>query len=158
MLKKILSISGRPGLYKLISYGKNMLIVESLVDGKRMPIHARDRVTSLGDISIYTLEDDEPLSKVLDTIGKKNDNKAIDAEQYKTPEQLQSFIKDVLPNYDHERVHNSDIKKIISWYNLLVGAEITEFVESEEQEQDKKAEEDANNEGKNVQTDKKAEK
>ena len=68
MLKRILSISGKPGLYRLVSQGKNMLIVESLTNGKRMPAYARDKVVSLGDISIYTVEDDEPLSEVLEKV------------------------------------------------------------------------------------------
>ena len=85
MLKKILSISGRPGLYKLISYGKNMLLVEGLVDGKRFPVHSRERVMSLGDISMYTTSEDIPLSQVLENVGKKFENKAIDAKAYTTP-------------------------------------------------------------------------
>ena len=92
MLKKILSISGRPGLYKLVSYGKNMLLVEGLADGKRFPVHSRERVMALGDISIYTDGEDVPLRQVLENTGKKFDNKAIDAKAYSTPEQLPEFI------------------------------------------------------------------
>ena len=121
MLKKILSISGRPGLYKLVSYGKNMLLVEALADGKRFPVHSRERVMALGDISIFTNADDIPLSQVLENIGKKFENKAIDAKAYTTPDQLHEFMGLVLENWDEERVHNSDIKKIISWYNILIG-------------------------------------
>lgn len=134
MLKKILSISGRPGLYKLVSYGKNMLIVESLADGKRFPVHTRDRVMSLGDISIFTTTDDVPLSQVLENIGKKYENKPVDAKGISTPEQYHEFIGGVLENWDEERVHNSDIKKIISWYNILIGAGITDFTTKEEDE------------------------
>jgi len=142
MLKKILSISGRPGLYKLISYGKNMLIVEGLTDGKRLPVHARDKVMSLGDISLFTTGDDAPLTGVLENIGKKMENKPLDVKEFSTPEQLHALIGEVLPNYDHERVHNSDIKKIISWYNLLIGAGITDFTQKEEEEEKKEAEGD----------------
>lgn len=133
MLRKILSISGRPGLYKLVSYGKNMLLVEGLADSKRFPVHSRERVMSLGDISIFTTSEDVPLSQVFENIGKKFDNKAIDAKAISTPDQLHEFIGSVLENWDEDRVHNSDIKKIISWYNILVGAGITEFTAKEEE-------------------------
>ena len=134
MLKKILSISGRPGLYKLVSYGKNMLLVEGLADGKRFPVHSRERVMALGDISIFTEGEDVPLSQVLENTGKKFDNKAIDAKAYSTPEQLHDFMASVLENWDSERVHNSDIKKVISWYNALIGAGITDFTAKENEE------------------------
>ena len=141
MLKKILSISGRPGLYKLISYGKNMLLVEGFTDGHRFPVHSRERVMSLGDISIFTTAEDLPLSQVFENVGKKFENKAIDTKAYSTPDQLHEFMKSVLEYWDEERVHNSDIKKIISWYNILVNAGITDFTAKDE-------EEEANNEEK----------
>ena len=134
MLKKILSISGRPGLYKLVSYGKNMLLVEGLTDGHRFPVHSRERVMSLGDISMFTTAEDTPLSQVFENIGKKYDNKAIDAKAYSTPDELHDFFDGVLENWDQDRVHNSDIKKVITWYNILVGAGITEFTTKEEEE------------------------
>ncbi len=134
MLKKILSISGRPGLYKLISYGKNMLLVEALADGKRFPVHTRDRVMSLGDISIFTTTEDLPLPQVFENVGKKFDNKPIDAKEYSTPEKFHEFMDSVLENWDQERVHNSDIKKIISWYNILVENGMTDFTAKEEEE------------------------
>lgn len=134
MLRKILSISGRPGLYQLVSYGKNMLLVEGLNDKKRFPVHSRERVMSLGDISIFTTSEDVPLPQVFENIGKKFDNKVLDAKAIATPDQLHEFIGSVLENWDEDRVHNSDIKKIISWYNILVGAGITEFTAKEEEE------------------------
>ena len=137
MLKKILSISGRPGLYQLVAYGKNNLLVDTIPAGRRFPIHSRERVMSLGDISIYTTSEDVPLSQVLETIYKKYDNKALDAKAYATPEQLHEFMNGVLENWDEERVHNSDIKKIISWYNVLVNAGITDFSAKEEEGEDK---------------------
>ena len=135
MLKKILSISGRPGLYKLISYGKNMLLVEGFIDGHRFPVHSRERVMALRDISIYTQDEDVPLSKVLENVGKKFENKVIDTKSYSTPDQLHAFMDSVLENWDNEHVHNSDIKKIISWYNILVGAGITDFSIKKEEEE-----------------------
>ena len=135
MLKKILSISGRPGLYKLVSYGKNMLLVEGLSDQHRFPVHSRERVMSLGDISIFTTSEDVPLTQVFENAGKKFDNKAIDLKEYSTPEKLHEFMDSVLENWDSERVHNSDIKKVISWYNALIAAGITDFTAKEEEEE-----------------------
>lgn len=137
MLKKILSISGRPGLYQLISYGKNMLVVETIPAGRRFPVHSRERVMSLGDISIFTMTEDVPLTQVLENIGKKYDNKVLDAKQYATADQLHEFMNGALENWDSERVRDSDIKKIISWYNILVGAGITDFTAKEEEEEKK---------------------
>lgn len=136
MLKTILSISGKPGLYKLVSQGKNMLIVESLQTKKRIPAYAHDKVVSLGDIAIYTSNEEVPLSNVFETIYKQ-ENKALDASLYKTTEQLNSFFEKILPDYDKERVYPTDIKRIISWYNLLVNAGITEFVEQKEESESK---------------------
>ena len=141
MLKKILSISGRPGLYQLVSYGKNMLLVDTIPAGRRFPVHSRERVMSLGDISIFTTSEDVPLSKVLENVGKKYENKPVDAKACSTPDQLHEFMGGVLENWDDERVHNSDIKKIIAWYNILVGAGITDFSAKEEEKEEGKTEE-----------------
>ena len=135
MLKKILSISGRPGLYKLVSYGKNMLLVEGLTDSHRFPVHSRERVMSLGDISIFTSTEDTPLAKVLENAAKIFDNKAVDAKEYSSPDKLHEFMGSVLENWDQDRVHNSDIKKIIGWYNILMNAGITDFTTKEEETQ-----------------------
>ena len=132
MLKKILSISGKPGLYRLISYGKNMIIVESLVDKKRFPAYSNNKIISLGDIAIYTSGEEVPLANVLDSISKKYDGKALVAADYKTNDALQGFFSEILPDYDRERVYNTDIKKVISWYNVLVGAGITDFIDKSE--------------------------
>lgn len=142
MLKKILSISGRPGLYQLVSYGKNMLVVDTIPAGHRFPVHSRERVMALGDISIFTVNEDVPLTKVFENTGKKFDNKAIDANEYSTPDKLQEFMSSVLENWDTERVHNNDIKRIISWYNILVGAGITDFTAKEEEDTQEAAEEE----------------
>lgn len=131
MLKEILSISGKPGLYKLISYGKNLVVVESLTDKKRFPAHARDKIISLGDIAIYTTGDDVPLGKVLTSIFEKYEGKTLNIADYKTNDQLRAFFKDVLPDFDEDRVYMTDIKKVIQWYNTLVNAGFTTFVEEE---------------------------
>ena len=134
MLKTILAISGKPGLYKLISQGKNMLIVEALsADKKRMPIYASDKVISLGDIAMYTDADQIPLSEVLESVKTKEGGKETSLDYKKaSAEELGEFMAAVLPNYDRDRVHLSDIKKLIQWYNLLVSNGVTEFVEKKE--------------------------
>lgn len=133
MLKTILAISGKPGLYKLISQGKNMLIVESVADRKRMPIYASDKVISLGDIAMYTDADEVPLSVVLESVKTKEEGKEASLDYKKaSAEELGEFMAAVLPNYDRDRVHLSDIKKLIQWYNLLVSNGVTEFAESAE--------------------------
>ena len=141
MLKKILSISGHPGLYKLISYGKNMLIVESLLDGKRIPAYSRDRVMSLGNISIYTHSEEVPLGKVLEAIFKQHDGKPLDAKAYVEGAALRAFFAQALPDYDEERVYTSDIKKVIAWYNILVENGITDFSTIDEEKAEEAAEE-----------------
>ena len=110
-----------------------MLIVESLTTKKRMPAYARDKVVSLGDIAIYTDGEEVPLSKVMTTIYEKN-GKALDPNSYKTNDEIRDFFLDVLPNFDQDRVYLTDIKKIISWYNLLLEAGITSFEEEETEE------------------------
>lgn len=139
MIKTILSISGRPGLYKLVSQGKNMLIVESLQTGKRVPAYAHDKVVSLGDISIYTNEGDHPLEDVFASIAEKFNNEAIDSKTMSNAAALKELFSEILPEYDEDRVHTSDIKKVFSWYNQLIAAGITEF-KDEEIAQDEAAE------------------
>ena len=129
MLKKILSVSGKPGLYKLVSQGKSMLIVETLTDGRRLPVYAREKIISLGDIAIYTDGDEVPLYEVLNSVKAKEEGKAvssIDASRA-TPDELRAYMAEVLPNFDRERVYPTDIKRLLSWYNLLIGAGITDF-------------------------------
>lgn len=137
MLKNILAITGKPGLYKLLSRGNNTLIVESLVDGKRMPTFARDKIVSLAEVSMYTTEEDASLSDVLNAIGKKNAFAAetLDAKKA-TNEELRAFLKEVLPNFDEDRVYPSDIRKLISWYNLLITAGFTDFTLQEEESEE----------------------
>jgi hypothetical protein len=140
MLKEILSIAGKPGLYKMISYGKSMLVVENLETKKRIPAYSRDRIVSLGDIAIYTTEEEVPLGKVLEAIRDKYEAKPLDLKQYKTDEQLDAFFKEVLPTYDEERVYKSDIRKLMGWYNLLVNAGITDYSKKEEENKEENKE------------------
>ena len=134
MLKTVLSISGRPGLYKLVSQGKNMLIVEAIGTGKRMPAYAHDKIISLGDIAIYTMEEDIPLADVFESIKVKNEGKAVDVKAMKSDKEIREYFATVLPDFDDERVYTNDIKKVFAWYNALVEAGMTEFKSAEAEE------------------------
>lgn len=133
MLKTILSISGRPGLFRLVNRGKNMLIVEALGTGKRTPAYAHDKVISLGDISMYTTEDDAPLADVLESLKAKTEGKPVDVKSLGSDENIREYFGEILPKFDRERVYTTDIKKLFSWYNLLLAAGITDFAEAEEE-------------------------
>ena len=136
MLKTILSISGRPCLFKLVNQGKNMLIVESLMTGKRTPAYAHDKVISLGDIAIYTTEEDIPLNDVFEAIRVKNEGKQVDVKAIGGDNEIRAYFAEILPDFDDERVYTNDIKKVFSWYNQLVGAGFDSF-KSEEPESEK---------------------
>lgn len=138
MLKDILAISGRPGLYRLVKYGKNIIIVENITDKKRSTAHSRDKVISLSDISMYTDSDDKPLGEVLEAIKTKYDGKPLNTADYKEPAALQDFFKGVVPNFDVDRVYNTDIKKLINWYNILINSGMTDFLPKQEKEEEKK--------------------
>lgn len=117
-LTGIIAISGRPGLYKVIAQGKNSIIVESLMDNKRFPAYASDRISALDDISIYTYDEDAPLRELLTAIYKKEDGKECPSHK-ESLTVLQNYLLEILPNYDQERVYPSDVKKMFQWYNLL---------------------------------------
>ena len=125
-LKEILAISGQPGLYKYVAQSKNGVIVESLLDGRRMNAAANAKVSALTEISMFTEGDDIPLAEVFTRIYAHTGGKQAISHR-ESPEALKAFFAEVLPEYDRERVHLSDIKKCISWYNILVGAGFTEF-------------------------------
>lgn len=136
MLRTILSISGKPGLYKLISRGKNMLIVEALnATKKRQPVHGTDKVISLGDIAMYTDEEEVPLRQVFANVKAKEEGKpaTIDVKKASAAD-LHEYMAAVLPNYDRDRVYNNDIKKLITWYNILINNGIADFEEPAEEE------------------------
>ncbi len=140
MLKKILSVSGKPGLYQMVSQGKNMLIIESLTDKKRIPAYARDKVISLGDIAIYTNEKEVPLYEVLSSVKQKENGQKVSIELSKaSPDELRAYLAELLPDFDRERVYPTDIKRLLTWYNLLLEAGITEY-EPQEEKQEKKEE------------------
>lgn len=118
-LSGIISISGRPGLYKVIAQGKNSIIVESLEDKKRFPAYAADRISALDDISIYTYDGDKPLKEIFADIYAKQDGKAGPSHKDDNAT-LRSYLLEILPDYDEERVYPSDVKKLFQWYNMLL--------------------------------------
>lgn len=132
MLKGILSIAGQGGLFKLVSQGKNTIIVESLADGRRVPAYATSRVSALSDISMYTTEGDVKLSQVMANVYKvANGGQAIDAKKASSDE-LKAYMDKVLPNWDKDRIYTSDLKKLFTWYNILQQAGIaTDKVDDE---------------------------
>lgn len=131
MKQTILAISGKPGLYKLVSRGKNSLIVEALDGtGKRIPAFGTDRITSLADIAMFTETEDVPLMKILASLRDLEKGKASSLNYKKaSPNELHEYFTKVLPEWDRDRVHNSDIKKLLQWYDILVQAGITDFEE-----------------------------
>ena len=128
-METILSIAGKPGLYRLVSRGKMNLIVEAIDEThKRLPAFASDRVTSLADIAMFTDSEDIPLWKVLKNVGDKEASKPCTLNYKKcSPQELRDYFAEVLPQYDRDRVHDSDIKKLLQWYNILVQNGFTDF-------------------------------
>ena len=125
-LEKILSISGKPGLYHLMNQTRNGFLAESLIDGKKISVNARQNVSLLSEIAIYTLTEELPLREVFSKISEKeNGGQAISHKS--TRDELEEYFFEVLPDYDEDRVYPSDIKKVVQWYNLLTKNGITDF-------------------------------
>ena len=136
MLRKILTISGKPGLYRLLSNSRGMLIVETLDSThKRVPVYATDKVVSLGDIAMYTDDEEVPLWQVLENIKARTEGKALGIN-YKqaTNDELAAFFAEVLPNYDRDRVYMTHVRKLVQWYNILVAEGLTDFKPLDEEE------------------------
>lgn len=131
MLEKILAISGKPGLYRLLSRGNNSLIVETLdAQKKRMPVFGADKVISLADIAMYTDDEEVPLRRVFKNILEKAGGKKTSLDYKKaSKDELAAFMGEALPNYDRDRVYPADMKKLAQWYNILIENEITDFEE-----------------------------
>jgi len=135
-LSKILSISGKSGLFQVVSQLKNAVLVESIIDKKRFPAFAHEKISSLEEIAVFTATEDKPLKEILKTIYDKQEGKA--APDAKSDNKiLQTFFLEVVPDYDPDRVYISDIRKIISWYNLLVEHQLLDFPEPEEKQEEK---------------------
>lgn len=144
MLKEILSITGKPGLYKILSSGKRTLVVEDMVSKKRFPLGQRDRVVCLGDIAMYTTGEDLPLGEILDRVYAVEEGKPVDVKSMDNDALREEFAKAV-EDFDRERVYPTDIKKLFNWYNLLIGQGITKFAEEKPEEEEKEAEENNDN-------------
>lgn len=131
-LSGIISISGKPGLFKVVAQAKNNIIVESLVDGKRSPAYSTDRISALEDISIYTYEEDKPLAEVYQAIYEKEKGGTVLSHK-ESLNKLTKYLLEILPNYDEDRVYSSDIKKLFQWYNILHKADALKVEEKEEE-------------------------
>lgn len=128
MLKGILAISGQPGLFKVLSEGKNGVIVESLLTGKKQTAFASAKMSTLEDIAIYTTHEDFPLKQVFKKISElENGGPAIQTSS--KPEELKKYFEKILPDFDRERVYVSDIKKVLTWYNILQDKGLLNFEE-----------------------------
>jgi len=143
-LKKIVSISGKPGLFKVTGQGKQSVVVESLIDGKRFPAFAHDRMSSLEEISMYTQNGDRPLKEIFKALKDKFGNDIGFDPKKADNNLLKSRFAEVVPDYDTEAVYSSDIKKVFSWYMLLVEKELLDF-NDEESEQPASEVHDENN-------------
>jgi hypothetical protein len=144
MLKTILSVSGKTGLYKMVSQGKTMLVVESLTDKKRIPAYNSDKVISLGNIAIYTKDREVPLWEVLNSVKAKEEGKPTTMNlQQATPDELRDYMIEILPDFDRNRVYPTDIKRLLSWYNILLSVGIVEFEPEKEKTEEVEKEETA---------------
>lgn len=141
MLREIISITGKPGLFKLVSQGKGTLIVEELGTGRRFPAHSRDRVVSLGDIAMYTESGDTALGEILDKVYAKYEGKKIDVKELVAAKGLKDAFAAIVEDFDRDRVHDGDIKKLFTWYNILVDAGFTKFTEDKKEEAAEESEE-----------------
>jgi hypothetical protein len=127
-LSGIIAISGKGGLYTIAGQSKNNVIVESVIDGKKFPAFSSNRISALEDISIYTYEGDELLADIFKVIFDKE--KGGEAPSHKdNVDDLKKYLRDIIPEYDEERVFTSDIKKLFQWYNLLHGSKKLELKE-----------------------------
>lgn len=122
MLKGVLAVSGKSGLFKMVSQIKNGLIVESLNDQKRMPVYSSSKVSALEDIAIYTLDEEVPLKDVFSIIAEKEAFNACSIDKKSSAAQVKEYFLEILPEYDEDRVYVSDMKKVFQWYNTLVDA------------------------------------
>lgn len=130
MVERILSISGKPGLFRLVNQAKGSIIVENVETKRRMPAYSRDKVVSLADVAIYADDREVPLYDVFDEIKTKYDGKPVDIKG-KSTEELREMFAEILPDFDRERVYNNDIKKVFAWYNTLIANGVTQFKDDE---------------------------
>ena len=140
MLTTIFTVSGRAGLFKKVTQKKNMLIVESLVDKRKLPLYTKDKTLSLGKISIYTHEGEAPLHEILTRIQNKEGGELIKIDlSAAKPDELRTYFAELLPDFDRNKMYITDIRKILSWYNLLITSGYTNFTPLEESEKTSQA-------------------
>ncbi len=133
-LEKIYSIVGKPGLFEIISTNKSGAILESLLDKKRIQAFATDKLTSINDVYIYSLDGDVPLKDIIKNIHtKEKGGKCIDPKSDNNA--IKNYMKEVLPNYDQDKVYVSDMKKLFTWYNLLITENKLDSLEDENTEE-----------------------
>ncbi|KJD34930.1 hypothetical protein PW52_12560 [Tamlana sedimentorum] len=130
-LEKVLAISGKPGLYKLVAQTRGGFVAESLIDNKRISVTMQNNVSVLSEIAIYTLEEEVPLHAVLKKIKDKENGEIASVKPKDSKDKLEEYFFDILPNYDEDRVYASDIKKVIQWYNLLQKHSMLDLLEVE---------------------------
>lgn len=135
MLKTIVAISGKPGLYKVLSQGKNMLIVESLSDGKRIPAHSSEKVVSLSDISMFTEGEDKPLHEILEAVKTMENGAKASIDPKSDNNALRDYFAQIVPDFDRERVYPTDIRKLVQWYNMLIETGNDDFTSKETTEE-----------------------
>ncbi|MDA9069838.1 DUF5606 domain-containing protein [Algibacter sp.] len=133
-LDKVISIAGKPGLYKLITQTRGGFVAESLVDNKRISVSVQNNVSVLSEIAIYTLTEEVPLRQVFKNIKKKENGEATPVKPKDSKEKLEEYFFNVLPDYDEDRVYASDIKKVIQWYNLLQQHNMLDILSDDEDE------------------------
>ena len=142
-LSKIVSISGKPGLYMIKSQAIGRLIVESLIDGKCTPAFARDRMSSLEEISIFSVDEDRPLKDVFKMINEKMGEKVDFDFKKASSDQLKAKFLEVMPDYDQDAVYPSDMKKVFAWYQMLMDKNLLDFTEEEKPAEEAATEEKA---------------
>jgi hypothetical protein len=136
-ISDVLAISGKPGLFKILASSPKNLVVESMIDGKRSSIPGSLRVSSLSDITMYTIDEDVQLREILKSMFDKNKGKPA-LSHNSAPQEVKDFIDSVVNDLDHGRVYASDLRKLVQWYNLLISQKALPFEEEEEKEDDKK--------------------
>ena len=132
-LDKILSISGKPGLYQIVTQTRTGAVVESLIDQKRITVGTHSNISILSEIAIYTLTEEVPLREVLKNIKEKENGEQTSISHKDSKIKLEEFFFEVLPEYDEDRVYASDIKKVIQWYNILQKNDLLASLEAEEE-------------------------
>ncbi|GAA4897300.1 hypothetical protein GCM10023311_22620 [Flaviramulus aquimarinus] len=131
-LEKVLSISGKPGLYKLIAQTRGGFVAESLLDNKRISVSVQNNISVLSEIAIYTLTEEVPLSRVLNSIKEKENGAPASVKPKDSKDKLEEYFFGILPEYDEDRVYASDIKKVIQWYNILQKHNMLDTLDSDD--------------------------